>query len=205
MMEDRTAAPAVILASSSPHRAELLARLGLAFEAVSPEVDESPRPGEDAQTLVVRLAAAKARAVADIRPGALVIGSDQVAVCGGDVLGKPGTAERARAQLARLSGQSVTFLTGLCVLDADAGEATTALVPTRVEFRHLADDEISSYVARDRPLDCAGAFKSEGLGIALFDAVESQDPTALIGLPLIELCRMLRQAGVDVLRAEPGA
>jgi MAF protein len=190
---------ALILASSSPYRAELLARLGLGFETRSPDIDETRLDGESPEGLVERLARSKAEAVAPALPGALVIGSDQVAVCGSDVLGKPGTAARARDQLALLSGRAVTFFTGLCLLDTVSGNIQTAVVPTRVQFRHLNAREIDTYVARERPLDCAGAFKSEGLGIALFDAIEGDDPNALIGLPLIKLCRMLRNAGVDVL------
>jgi septum formation protein len=190
---------ALILASSSPYRAALLTRLGLGFETRSPDIDETRLDGESPEGLVERLARSKAQAVAPAHPGALVIGSDQVAVCGSDVLGKPETAPRARDQLALLSGHSVTFFTGLCLLDTTSGDIQTAVVPTRVQFRHLSAREIDHYVARDRPLDCAGAFRSEGLGIALFDAIEGDDPNALIGLPLIALCRMLRHAGMDVL------
>ncbi len=189
----------LVLASSSRYRGELLARLGLPFDTDVPGIDETPRAGEAPEALVARLAAAKARAVAGRHPGALVIGSDQVAVCGAEVLGKPGTEAAARDQLARLSGQSVTFLTGLCLLDTDRNAEQTVVEPTRVEFRMLSAAEIAHYVASDRPLDCAGAFKSEGLGIALFEAIEGRDPNALIGLPLIALCRMLRQCGVDPL------
>jgi septum formation protein len=189
----------LVLASSSPYRAELLTRLGLPFECRSPDVDETPAPGEAPEAQVRRLALDKARAVAARHPHALVIGSDQVAVCGDEVLGKPGSAARAREQLTRLSGRSVTFLTSLCLLDAPGVTHQLAVVPTRVRFRRLGAAEIGNYVDRERPLDCAGAFKSEGLGIALFEAIEGRDPTALIGLPLIELCRMLRHAGVHVL------
>ncbi|MEQ8861382.1 MAG: Maf family protein [Pseudomonadales bacterium] len=189
----------LVLASSSRYRAELLARLGIPFESRAPEIDESALPGEDAGELVVRLACEKATAVAAHYPDALIIGSDQLAVCGTELLGKPGTEERARAQLTALSGRTVTFLTGLCLLDAASVESQSALVTTPVRFRRLEVDEIADYVAREQPLDCAGAFKSEGLGIALFDAIGGEDPTALIGLPLIALCRMLRAAGLPVL------
>ncbi len=196
----------LVLASSSRYRAELLARLELEFETRAPDVDESPLPGEAPEALVTRLARSKAAAVAaELREagadpaGLLVIGSDQVAVLGSEILGKPGTPERACRQLEALSGHAVDFRTGLCLLDAGSGQAQCAEVVTRVRFRDLRPCEIEDYVARERPLDCAGAFKSEGLGIALFEAIESDDPTALIGLPLIELCRMLRRAGVRLL------
>lgn len=193
----------LVLASSSRYRAELLARLGLPFRTHPPEVDEGRRSNEDPDALVRRLARDKALAAAAQYPRALIIGSDQVAVCSGEVLGKPGSAERAVAQLARLSGQTVTFLTALCLHDAAAASAELAVVPTAVLFRALSAAEIEHYVARERPLDCAGAFKSEGLGIALFERLEGTDPSALIGLPLIELCRMLRRAGLDPLTAVP--
>jgi len=189
----------LILASTSRYRAELLGKLGLEFSARAPDVDETPRPGESAEALVQRLAEAKARAVAVSAPQALVIGSDQVAVCRGRTLGKPGTEARARAQLAELAGQQVLFLTGLCLLDSATGVLQSAIDTTRVTFRPLTAGEIEAYVAREQPLDCAGSFKSEGLGIALFEAIEGKDPNALIGLPLIDLCRMLRNAGVSVL------
>jgi MAF protein len=189
----------LILASSSRYRAEVLRKLGLPFDTLSPDVDETPRPAESPEALVLRLSQAKARIVADQHPDALVIGSDQVAVSEGDILGKPGTEERARAQLTRLSGKPVLFHTGLCLLDAQTGRARSAVVVTAVTFRALTAPEIHDYVERERPLDCAGSFKSEGLGIALFEAIEGPDPNALIGLPLIELCRMLRAAGVPVL------
>lgn len=187
----------LILASSSRYRAELLERLGLPFTSRSPDIDETQRPGESAHALVERLARGKAAAVAQGYPDAVVIGSDQVAVCDDRILGKPGTEDRAREQLAFVAGRQVDFLTGLCVLDGR--EAQLAVVPTRVRFRDLGAAEIADYVARERPLDCAGACKSEGLGIALLTGLSSDDPTALIGLPLIELCRMLGACGVRVL------
>lgn len=189
----------LVLASSSRYRAALLDRLGLPYATCSPDVDESRRPGEAPEALVTRLALAKAEAVASRYPQALIIGSDQVAVHGQEILGKPGTAERAREQLESLSGATVTFLTGLCLFDAADGRHQETVVPTTVRFRRLDRDEIADYVERERPLDCAGAFKSEALGIALFEAVENDDPTALIGLPLIALCRMLRARGIRVL------
>lgn len=189
----------LILASSSRYRATLLARLGLPFRTQAPDIDESRHADESAAALVRRLAAGKADAVAAAHPAALIIGSDQVAVLGSDILGKPGDPERAIEQLTRLSGQTVAFLTGLCLLDAETAQRQLAVVPTYVRFRELSLQEIRDYVAREEPLDCAGAFKSEGLGIALFEAIEGTDPNALIGLPLIELCRMLRNVGVKVL------
>jgi septum formation protein len=190
----------LILASTSRYRAALLGKLGLPFSTRAPHVDESPLPDETPEQLVRRLAEAKARAVAATAGRALVIGSDQVAVCGGRILGKPGTAARAREQLQDLAGREVTFLTGLCLLDAELGTAQLAVDTTRVRFRPLTLAEIADYVDRDQPLDCAGSFRSEGLGIALFDGIEGSDPNALIGLPLIELCRMLRTADVAVLK-----
>jgi septum formation protein len=195
----------LILASSSRYRATLLERLALPFRSCSPDIDERPLPGETPQALVTRLAAGKAAAGAALAaPGtsALVIGSDQVAVSDDAMLGKPGTAARAREQLATLSGRRVTFLTGLCLLDTASGDMQQQVAITEVAFRTLDPAEIADYVAREQPLDCAGAFKSEALGIALLDAIRSDDPTALIGLPLIALCRMLRQAGVAVLGAQ---
>jgi septum formation protein len=190
---------ALILASSSRYRSQLLSRLGMAFSCEAPDVDETPLPDEAPERLVERLARLKAATIAARHGDGLVIGSDQVAVCGAQILGKPGTAARAHEQLAMLSGNSVTFLTGLCVLDAASGLEQATVVPTVVRFRALRASEIVDYVRREQPLDCAGAFKSEGLGIALFESVESGDPTALIGLPLIELCRMLTHAGLPVL------
>jgi MAF protein len=194
----------LVLASSSRYRAELLQRLGLPFTSRAPAVDETPRPGEPAEALVSRLSRSKAAAVAEHKGTALVIGSDQVAVSDERILGKPGTAERAREQLASLSGRTVTFLTGVCLLDPGRGLEQSAVVTTTVRFRSLAQAEIADYVAREQPLDCAGAFKSEALGIALFESVTSDDPTALVGLPLITLCSMLGKAGVPLLGAGSG-
>lgn len=191
--------PTLILASTSPFRRELLARLGLPFQAQSPEVDEQPLAKEDANALVRRLAEAKARAGAAKTPDAIVIGSDQVAVIDGEILGKPGSHERARAQLARLAGRQVTFLTGLCLLDGRTGKLQADVVPFGVRFRPLSAQQIEHYLLREQPYNCAGSFKSEGLGIALFEAMHGDDPTALIGLPLIRLCSMLQNAGVDIL------
>ena len=189
----------LILASTSRYRAELLQRLGLPFRAEAPGTDETQAAGEPPADLVQRLAAAKARAVAIRHPDALVIGSDQVAACGALTLGKPGTASNAEAQLALLSGKTVTFFTGICLIDTANGRCDVGLDTTRVVFRTLTATEISEDVRREQPLDCAGAFKSEGLGIALFERIESQDPSGLIGLPLIMLCAQLRRAGVSIL------
>lgn len=191
----------LVLASTSVYRRELLARLGAPFRQQSPRVDETPAPGEAPAQLAARLAAAKAHAVAADNPNALVIGSDQVADCAGNILGKPGDIERARSQLRTSSGNRVVFHTALCLLDARQAPAREfhAIDTTSVVFRTLRDEEIERYLRRETPFDCAGSFKSEGLGIALFERIESQDPTALIGLPLIALCRLLREAGIDIV------
>ena len=189
----------LVLASTSPFRRELLARLGLPFESDSPEVDESPRPDEPPQVLVLRLAEAKARAVASRHPEALIVGSDQVACIDEEILGKPGSRDRAIDQLTRASGRCVLFQTGLCLLDAQSGRAQTLVEPFRVHFRRLSRARIEAYVDRERPFQCAGSFKSEGLGIALFERLDGDDPTALIGLPLIRLVTLLESAGLDPL------
>ena len=186
----------LILGSTSRYRRELLQRLGLAFDVVAPEVDEAPLPGEAPRALALRLASAKAQAVASQHPQALVIGSDQVADLAGEPLGKPGTHERAVQQLTRMSGQTVTFHTAVTVVCQASGFAQTDLAPVRVRFRQLSPGEIERYLRAEQPYDCAGSAKSEGLGIALLDAIESDDPTALIGLPLIRVSRMLRAAGM---------
>ncbi|HET7612131.1 MAG TPA: Maf family nucleotide pyrophosphatase [Rhodanobacteraceae bacterium] len=191
-------APRIVLASTSRYRAELLRRLLDDFEQSAPEVDEQALPGETPATRAGRLAAAKASAVAGGVGEALVIGSDQVAALEGRVLHKPGTIENAREQLRASSGNVVDFFTGLCVIDSTGGQAWKALDHTRVAFRDLEDAEIDRYLARERPFDCAGSFKSEGAGIALFERIESEDPTALVGLPLIALSRLLRQAGAAI-------
>jgi len=192
------ASPRVILASTSLYRRDLLARLRLAFDWEAPGCDEQPLAGETADALAGRLARLKAMTVAQRRPGHIVIGSDQVAVRGEEILGKPGTVERCAEQLRRCSGSEVTFLTAVHVLDGLHGRAESHLDRTRVLFRRLDDAEIDRYVAADRPLDCAGGFKVESLGIALFDRVESEDPTALTGLPLVWLSGALRRAGIPV-------
>jgi septum formation protein len=184
----------LILASTSPYRRALLARLRLPFDAVAPAVDETPYAGEAPVALARRLADMKAHVVASGNPEAWTIGSDQVVDHNGTTLGKPGSRERAIAQLTAMSGERVDFHTAL-VLTRAGGPTLEAVDTTRVRFRTLSDDEIARYVDAETPFDCAGSFKSEGLGIALFDAVESQDPTALIGLPLIATARLLREVG----------
>lgn len=192
--------PAIILASTSPYRRALLERLGLTFRAVAPGIDETPSPGELPQALVIRLAEAKARALVRDYPGALIIGSDQVACIDGHILGKPGNRANAIAQLERLSGREVIFHTGLCLLDSRHNRAETLVEPFRVFFRPLTRAQIVGYVDREQPFDCAGSFKSEGLGIALFERLEGEDPNTLIGLPLIRLIRLLETKGIDLLR-----
>jgi len=189
--------PPLLLASTSRYRRELLARLRLPFDCIAPDVDEAQHGGETPESLVCRLADAKARAVAQRMPGAIVIGSDQIASLGGRALGKPGSRDRAHEQLAACSGQAVTFHTAVCVIDA-GGHATGALDTTLVQFRKLAGDEIDRYLDAEQPFDCAGSFKCEGLGIALFERIDSQDPTALVGLPLIRTAALLRAAGLTV-------
>lgn len=188
----------LVLASTSPYRRQLLERLGLPFTTIAPDADETPRDAEHPAELAGRLASAKACAVVARAPNALIIGSDQVAECDGLALGKPGDHDRAVAQLTRASGRMVTFHTGLCLLDAASGRLQGEVVPFQVMFRELTRAEIERYVQREQPYDCAGGFKSEGLGIALFERLIGDDPNALIGLPLIRLCRMLAQEGIAV-------
>ncbi len=194
--------PELILASSSRYRRALLGRLGLPFRALAADIDESPLPGEAAEALVERLAAAKAAKVAATVAGAIVIGSDQVAAVDGPtgerILGKPDDRSKAVAQLGVLSGREARFLTSLCVRDADGGEQL-ATETTHVRFKNLCAAEITSYIDREQPFDCCGAFRSEGLGVALTQRIEAADPNALIGLPLIRLCAMLRRVGQDPL------
>jgi septum formation protein len=186
----------LVLASTSPFRRELLARLGLPFEVATPDVAESRHAGESPEAMVLRLSEAKARAVAEQFADALVIGSDQVAVIDDEVLGKPGTRERAIGQLSRAAGHRVTFLTGLALLDARSGRAHTLCEPFHVHFRPLSADQIERYVDREQPFGCAGSFKSEGYGVTLFRRLEGDDPSALIGLPLIRLVELLGREGV---------
>ncbi|MGS3184690.1 nucleoside triphosphate pyrophosphatase [Aeromonas taiwanensis] len=188
----------LILASTSRYRKALLEKLGLPFQCASPEVDETPIPGESAEALVSRLAQAKAMAIAERHDHGLIIGSDQVCVCDGQILGKPGTVENAVAQLMRAQGKHVTFLTGLCVIDAASGHAEQMVEPFAVHFRSLDEAAIRRYVEAELPLDCAGSFKCEGMGIVLFEALEGRDPNALIGLPLIALIDLLGRHGLHL-------
>lgn len=188
----------IVLASTSRYRADLLRRLLADFEQAAPDTDETPQAGETPASRALRLAIAKATAVAADFDDALVIGSDQVAALDGAILRKPGSVEAAREQLGASSGCVVHFHTALCLLDTRHGRSQTHVDDTRVRFRELGSAEIERYVTRELPLDCAGSFKCEGLGISLFEEIDNRDPSALIGLPLIALARMLRQAGVAV-------
>ena len=189
----------LILGSTSPYRRELLARLRLPFEVVRPEVDETPHPGEQPRALAQRLALEKALAVARLHPQAVVIGSDQVADLNGEPLGKPGTHERAVAQLQRMRGHTVVFQTAVAVVCIESGFAEQALAQVKVQFRQLSDTAIETYLRAEEPYDCAGSAKSEGLGIALLEQIDNLDPSALVGLPLIHTCRLLRAAGLPLL------
>ena len=196
MHESALSPRALILGSTSPYRRALLQRLRLDFTVAAPDVDETALPGEAPRDLALRLALAKAHAVAAHNPGAVVIGSDQVADLAGQPLGKPGTHERATAQLRQMSGHSVIFQTAVAVVCPETGFEQVDLAPVVVRFRELSGAEIERYLRAEQPYDCAGSAKSEGLGISLLDAIDSDDPTALIGLPLIRTCRMLRAAGL---------
>ncbi|WCM89555.1 Maf family nucleotide pyrophosphatase [Acidovorax sp. NCPPB 3576] len=188
----------LVLGSTSRYRAELLSRLRLPFDVAAPDVDETPHPGEAPRALALRLAMAKARAVSTSCPDAVVIGSDQVADLLGQPLGKPGTHEKAVEQLRQMRGHSVVFQTAIAVVCAATGFEEMELAPVEVRFRDLSDAEIERYLRAEQPYDCAGSAKSEGLGISLLDSIHSDDPTALIGLPLIRTCRMLRAAGLEL-------
>lgn len=189
----------IILGSSSPYRSELLAKLKLPFSTASPNIDESPLVGESPAQLVLRLAENKARKVAESNLSALVIGSDQVAILDGEIVGKPGTAENAIKQLLAASGKTVTFLTGLALYNAANQQMQSIVEPFEVNFRSLSETQIRRYVDLEQPFDCAGSFKSEGLGISLFSELRGSDPNSLIGLPLIRLTDMLAAQGVNVL------
>jgi septum formation protein len=191
--------PKLILASTSPFRKAILEKLGLPFETRAPEVDETPRPDESPARLVERLAVAKARAIAGQLDAGLVIGSDQVAVIDDQILGKPGSHDQAVAQLRQASGRRVTFLTGLALVNAATGHVQSEVVPFSVVFRQLTDSQIENYLQQERPYNCAGSFRSEGLGIALFEKLEGEDPNTLIGLPLIRLLRMLENEDVAII------
>jgi septum formation protein len=189
----------LVLGSTSRYRRELLARLGLAFDVAAPDVDETAHPHETPLALATRLALQKAQAVAQRYPQAVVIGSDQVADLQGEALGKPGTHARATEQLRRMRGQMVVFHTALAVVCLDTGFVQQDVAQVRVQFRDLTDAEIENYLLAEQPYDCAGSAKSEGLGIALLERIDNDDPTALIGLPLIRTARMIRAAGVQLL------
>jgi septum formation protein len=191
--------PTLILASSSPFRRELLSRLGMEFSSISPDVDESHLPDEPLETLVMRLAQSKAQKVAETHPDGLIIGSDQVATINGQILGKPGNHERAVAQLMQASGKRVSFFTGLCLLNSATGNVQLTCEPYHVDFRELSRQQIENYLSREQPYNCAGSFKSEGLGITLFQRMQGEDPATLIGLPLIRLVDMLQNEGVEIL------
>ncbi len=193
------AARPLVLASSSRYRRELLRRLGIDFDVAAPDVDETPLPDEPPSAMAMRLALKKARAVAKDFPHAVVIGSDQVADLDGAPLGKPGSHDRAVGQLRRMRGRTVTFQTAVAVVCLESGFEQARLAEVKVKFRDLGDEEIDTYLRAEQPYDCAGSAKSEGLGIALLESIESDDATALIGLPLIRTCELLRFAGIDPL------
>lgn len=199
-MSIQSSAPALLLASSSPYRRKLLQRLQLPFSVISPDIDETPLPDETPIDYVQRLAREKARVGAELAENnnTLVIGSDQTLVLDGEILGKPGSIKNAQVMLSRCSGKSVFFYCGYCLWHSEQGELETGMVPTEVCFRDLDDDEIARYIERDPALDCAGAFKSEALGIGLFSALRSDDPTALVGLPLISISMALRTFGLQI-------
>ena len=191
--------PRLILASGSRWRRQLLDRLELPYSWASPDIDETPLPREAADTLVRRLSLAKAERLASDYPNHIIVGSDQVAIFNDEILGKPGNAQAACEQLLRFSGQRVRFLTGLALIDTSCASQRICHVHYDVVFRHLSQHEIDHYIAREQPFDSAGSFRMEGLGIALFERLEGDDPNALIGLPLIRLCELLREAGMDPL------
>lgn len=192
----------LILGSSSPFRAELLAKLGLPFIAVSPDIDESPLINEQAHQLVQRLSEQKAQAIAAQHPDALIIGSDQVAVLEGTILGKPGNHDNAIKQLMASSGKTVQFLTGLTLLNSNTGKIQSLVEPFEVSFKTLSLQQIEYYLQQEQPYQCAGSFKSEGFGISLFSKLNGDDPNSLIGLPLIKLIQLLAAEGIDVLQPQ---
>ncbi len=189
----------IILASSSSYRKELLKKLKIDFSTQSPEIDESKIDGETAQELVARLALGKAQKIAQTEDNALIIGSDQVAVIDENILGKSGNADNAFAQLKQSSAKVVNFYTGLCLLNSKTGDYQLEVVPFKVHFRKLSDAEIKGYIEREQPFNCAGSFQAEGLGVALFEKLEGDDPNTLIGLPLMRLSAMLTKQGINVL------
>jgi len=189
----------LVLASSSPFRKALLEKLHLQFVTDSPDIDETPLVNESIENMVKRLSEGKARALVEKHPESLIIGSDQSAALNGKVLHKPGNYEVAFEQLKAASGQTITFYTGLCLLDSKTGKAETICEPFIVKFRKLSDSEIENYLKKEEPYNCAGSFKSEALGISLFESMQGTDPNTLIGLPLIQLCRMLKENGCAVI------
>ncbi len=189
----------LVLASTSPFRRELLGKLGLPFQCASPEIDESPHTNEQPEALVARLAEQKAKAVANDHPNSLIIGSDQVAILNKQILGKPGNHLRATQQLQQASGKAITFLTGLTLYNTTNHTLQTDVVPYIVHFRKLTNEQIENYLQKEQPYNCAGSFKSEGLGISLFQKLQGDDPNTLIGLPLIRLTQMLHNEGVEVI------
>lgn len=191
--------PELILGSTSIYRRELLERLKIPFRVVAPDIDETPYEGETPQQLVARLALEKAQSVAMNNPGSLVIGSDQVAVHGGKIVGKPHTHDRAMEQLREANGKQITLYTGLSLVHADSGEELTEVIPFEVLFRQLTEQQLESYLLKEQPYHCAGSVKSEGLGIALLERFEGEDPNTLIGLPLIRLIRMLEHFGINII------
>ena len=191
--------PELILGSTSIYRRELLERLKIPFRVVAPDIDETPYEDETPQQLVARLALKKAQSVAINNPGSLVIGSDQVAVHGGKIVGKPHSHDRAMEQLREANGKQITLYTGLSLVHADSGEELTEVIPFQVLFRQLTEEQLESYLHKEQPYHCAGSVKSEGLGIALLERFEGEDPNTLIGLPLIRLIRMLEHFGINVI------
>ena len=189
----------LVLASTSPYRKELLKRLGVDFTTAAPDVDETPLQSESADATSLRLAIAKARVLATTFPNSLIIGSDQVALLHGEQLGKPGTHERAVAQLKAMRGQTLVFHTALCLYNTSTGSTQTAIDETRVVMRDYSDEQIETYLQREQPYNCAGSAKTEGLGVVMIARIENNDPTAIIGLPLIELVTMLNNEGFAIL------
>ncbi len=189
----------LVLGSTSPFRKTILEKLQLPFVCAKPNIDETPLKGETPQTLVKRLAIEKAKAVASQHPNALIIGSDQVAVCKGEIIGKPHNFDNGVIQLTKFSGESITFYTGLCIYNSETDKEISLVEPFNVHFNQLSQGEIENYLHAEQPYNCAGSFKSEGLGICLFEKLEGDDPNTLIGLPLIKLVSLLKQHGVDVL------
>jgi len=189
----------IVLGSSSPFRKSLLEKLDLSFDCDSPDIDETPMKDEHPRDMVARLAKEKANAIAERHPQSIIIASDQCATLDGEIIGKPGDHDNAVAQLKKASGRTVTFYTSLCVFNAGTNQYEETVEPFYVYFRELTDDQITTYLEKEEPYNCAGSFKSEGLGIALFDRLEGNDPNTLIGLPLIQLVRMLERFQVNVI------